>query len=673
MASSGTITGNQVSTRPYLSIYWRILEQDIPGNRSKVRLELRLHSPYSLYFSASKSGKLEGQSFTYTGGFSGTGTKTVRTRDVWVGHNSDGSKTATFDGSLTLNVYWRQDGVTIGTLSVSGTANLDRIPRETKIRSVSNFTIGQHPAISFDVRYSGFRHDVVAKIGGSDVQRWDNISSLPTSLDFNSTADDRMYSWINNSTTGKMRVYVNTRSTSGKLIGQDYVDVTVSVPSSVRPSITNFSTSVLGNGHDKTIGKYVQNISRLYAHFDTAAGRGARITSTNIVVRRQSDKGNEMRINGTDGNSGTLTLSGTYEVIATSVDSRGRTTQSTIDITVHAYSPPSITHFSANRDVILQTRVAVRREGTFSPLGGDNTLTITIERNGGSGWTSVDTSTVTGSPFGAYVYSEGNNVQSSYEFRVVVRDLFGKEQTATGRVPTARVLFDWHKNEGIGIGKIHERGVLDVDGEAYIRGLLTAQASETGGFIEMATDSGYGNAGIRLGDRNNAGTTPFIDFHAVGDATRSARILTGGGETGKDYTGWMEILADDLNLNVNSLKINGTSTGRDLWYGNSNLDEGVVVRPNSNIQNCPNGWVLVFDTGSESRFKTFFVHKWVVNRWEGASHELPMVNLNEPYSSDSAQDVFSKLVYLYNDRIEGFTGNKSGVRNRHRLRRVLAW
>ena len=137
MANSGTINGNQSGTQPYLRISWSILNQDIPNNRSRVRLQLILVSPNSLYFSASKTGSNNGSSFTYTGGFSGTGTRTLNTRDIWVNHNSDGSRTQSVSANFNIAVTW--SGSYLSSLSVSGNMSLDPIPRAS---TLSSFSIG---------------------------------------------------------------------------------------------------------------------------------------------------------------------------------------------------------------------------------------------------------------------------------------------------------------------------------------------------------------------------------------------------------------------------------------------------------------------------------------------------------------------------------------------------
>ena len=99
-------------------------------------------------------------------------------------------------------------------------------------------------------------------------------------------------------------------------------------------------------------------------------------------------------------------------------------------------------------------------------------MTISVQRRQGTGaWTNVVvdvTSTV--ATFGATVTSTGNDVVQSYEFRVVLTDQFNRTATATATVTTQKVVLDIHKNEGVGIGKLHEEGALDISGLTHIHG-----------------------------------------------------------------------------------------------------------------------------------------------------------------------------------------------------------
>jgi hypothetical protein len=60
------------------------------------------------------------------------------------------------------------------------------------------------------------------------------------------------------------------------------------------------------------------------------------------------------------------------------------------------------------------------------------------------------------------------SVTSSYTYTLTLTDSFGNSASASATVSTDKVVLDIHKNEGVGIGKIHERGALDVGGKVYL-------------------------------------------------------------------------------------------------------------------------------------------------------------------------------------------------------------
>ena len=495
MASSGTINGNQSGTQPYLRIAWTIVSQDIPNNRSRVKLQLILVSPYSLYFSASKTGSNNGSSFTYTGGFSGTGTRTLNTREIWVNHNSDGTRSQSVNGSFDIAVNW--SGSWLSSLSVSGSMNLDTIPRAS---SLNSFSFGSHFRpnttntinLSISRASSSFTHDIQLRDGNTVLQSW-NGQGLPSSLSISSGTSNTLLNRMSTSTTRLLTLRVQTKSGSSNIGSAVSRNATATIHSSVTPVASGLSISIAGNGRDSAINKYVQRISKVQASFSAGAVGGASISTRNIIVRRSSDNGNSQTISGTSGTTNNpITLSGTYEVIATVRDTRGREATQRSTFSSHAYSEPRITTFTAARNESTPTTVNITRSGNHTPLSsGDNTLSILIQRRAvGGTWTDVQGTSTNSSSFSGSVNSTSNSVTQSYEFRLYATDQFGNNAEATATISTQRVVLDVHKNEGVGIGKIHELGVLDVDGEAYFKGDLFVNGTNLSRLVSFSSAAG---------------------------------------------------------------------------------------------------------------------------------------------------------------------------------------
>ena len=125
-----------------------------------------------------------------------------------------------------------------------------------------------------------------------------------------------------------------------------------------------------------------------------------------------------------------------------------------VTFTVHAYSPPKITSFTAVRNSSTPTTVNIGRYGNWSTLGGDNPITIVIKR----GSTIIQNVTGTSGTVSGTLVDTGRSVTSSYTYTVTLTDSFGNSASASATVSTDKVVLDIHKNEGVGIGKIHEQG-----------------------------------------------------------------------------------------------------------------------------------------------------------------------------------------------------------------------
>lgn len=474
MASSGTFIGSRtVSSGPQLELYWRQLSQDIPNNRTRIRLELRVYSQYNIYFSATKSGQLYGTNFSYSGGMNGAGRKTVYTKDIWVNHNSDGSKSINFSGHLDIKVSWSTGYVS--RISVSGTAHLNTIPRASSLDSFSiGYALQPNNGNQVNLRISrhssSFRHNIYLKHGSTTIASWGG-QGLPTSLSISSSQVNMLMSRMSSKSTDTVTLVVQTKSGSTNIGSSVSRNATASIHSSVIPTVSNFSFGIAGTGHDKDKSIYVQRITKAKGSYSAVANGGAKLVSERIYVRK-TDKTNTMVIEDKSGETGVITGSGSYEAIAEVKDSRGRYANITKTFTVQSYSPPKVTEFTATRISGTPTKVSVKRYGEYSSLEGENEITITVYNRKVSedNWTELYTDVATTGTFGTTYTAEEIDETSSYEFRVVAKDQFKNKAEAIVTVSTDKVVLSINKNDGVGIGKIHEKGVLDVEGQSYFSG-----------------------------------------------------------------------------------------------------------------------------------------------------------------------------------------------------------
>ena len=569
MASSGTFTSGRYGTQygPWLTLAWSQVSQSVANNTTTLDLTLRFHWDRNISLSFNnKGGSLQGHSYTSSGSASGTsGSRVLKTQRVTISHNSNGAKSVTLSGNITrLGLNW--SGKRVNTMSVSGTAKLNTIPRASTLSAFSfnaNLKNGTANQIKYTInrKSTAFRHQIQLRDGNTVLRTWDNVDSNGAStLTLTATEVNTLLNRMSKSTTRSYTLKVSTRSgNNGRWIGSAVTrNATATVHADVKPTVSAVTLSQTGN---PVSTHTLQGFSKIKASFTRSAGYGATISSSSIQVRRRSGGADSQTINSNSGTtSKAVSLHGVYEARGTARDSRGRTTHTAwATITVTPYRAPTITSFSAVRNSSTPTTVNISRATTHTVLGTSNHLTYTIQRRQGTGaWTNVNTGatgTVTTSGATGSATSTGNSVTQSYEFRLVVTDKLGRKAESSQSVSTQRVVLDIHKNEGVGIGKIRERGVLDVDGEAYIRGVLTAQIDEAGSALRVQSNllNGHGYVGYFASNGTRRayvgfGSTNNDHFNIVNEHTSEGDIRFIPG-SGRIRVNWTDVVASGSNSN----------------------------------------------------------------------------------------------------------------------------
>ena len=567
MATSDTFTSGRYggSYGPWLTLKWEAKQQHVASNSTEVEFTLTFHWDHSINKTfRNHPGTLYGESYTATGSATGSkGSKVLHTFKKWIYHDSNGTKSATVSGNVT-GLGLTYSGVKVNTMSVSGTMNLNRIARASEIKTAKMGNLINGNGATLNVTSTNHSKDFYHKVSIWDgsVWMWDSLyykGSPDGKYPVTKEGVNRMLNRMSTTTSKSFWIglYTYTGNNGSGHIGTTSMYVTANVDDSVKPSSSKFSIGIDGSGYDKTLGEYIQGMTKVTGKYNSSAGYGATIASETFTIRRKTSNTDSQTITG---NSGTMSkpvaLSGKYEAWGTITDTRGRWVYTnTIDFTVTAYSPPKITNFTAVRNSSTPTTVNISRATTHTVIGTSNHLSFTVQRRPiGGTWANVNTratGSITASPSGDLTsISTGNSVLASYDFRYVVTDRFGHSAEAIISVATQRVVLDIHKNEGIGIGKIHEKGVLDVDGEAFYRGKITLEADNSGSVLNLMgnTPTGHG----------------YLSFFGS-DNVRKA--YTGFGSTsGKDFQVTNES-GGDLNLKT-------SGSGKLLYNGTEILEEG---------------------------------------------------------------------------------------------------
>jgi len=437
---------------------------------------------YSCSWSSSGSGgSIGGYDFrSYSSLTLGSGTFVVT-------HAADGTGTANTSGSFSET----DPDPELGNGTVYASLALTTIPRATQPtvspasgNTAATYTIGHTPAAST------FYHDVAYSLdnGATYTNIQTNIVGTDVSTDWTPA-----HSLIPNAGSLTAILRVITRETSGgTIIGTKTVSLPLTVPSSVKPTISSVTwddaqvsapdmPTLMGGS-----GRFVQGWSKLKPTVTSAGAGGSTVTGVEVTQNGQVTP------------SGTafglpIALSGSVPYSAIATDSRARTSDvyaNTVDVTAYNFPnlpTPTVTRTSDSGGTTPSptgTYLAITPAASVSSLifgaAQKNLLEWRVRTKlvGGS-YTTIQDWTATGVSGNTWTtkYVAAGPYLSSAEYvvEVSIRDVFGKNgyntaQTIVTReitVPSESVFMDWDGTSGVGLGKYRQNGMLDVNGDVY--------------------------------------------------------------------------------------------------------------------------------------------------------------------------------------------------------------
>jgi hypothetical protein len=670
MALSGTIWGSFSAkstsiARPYIT--WSA-DQSISGNTSTVTAKL-----YFVRYDGYRSWDLNGQNFTVS--IAGDGTTQNQPYDIGpngqndlimtisktVSHNDDGRK------SINISASGNTNNSALGTISLSATITLDTIPRASDFTAftLSNPTLNTSTATTInytvDKKSSSFSHDYTLKYGSSTIKTWTGSGSGSLSTTLTASEVNSIINLMSNTTSGTLKMTMQTKSGSSKIGSSKTINEGISLNGGIKPNASGLSVAISGSGRDKTINKYVQSISKVTASFNRSAGYGASISTSNITVKRQSDGANSQTISDNSGTtSNPVGLSGTYIVTGYVKDSRGRTDTVSTTITVHAYSSPKVVSFNTSRRTSPSTTVDAVINVSWSPLGTSNPTDIVIKGvdNNGVSTTHYTLNDSTAGSFNTTQAYTGQSDASSYTYTITVTDSFGNEAPAIATVGTSFVELTISKGKGIGVGKVHEEGALDLGGLLVVNDggeSIKINAGEHGYMSYYINGTRIGWVGNGSADHNN------IQLHAdVGDVQLSTsngkvkleQYVLDGKNTSNSWQTFVPVVQFDGVMEIGQYldfhTVNSTSDfdiRLDLYNGDLRLRGGDFVATNDIMwvngkaraggytgtdtwvffgNDDNDNWIRVYDNGNLEYFansKTAKIYNGVnlINSWRYGS------------------------------------------------------
>ena len=451
MASSGSFSGSIRDGHYKLRVDWS-QSKNVSDNTSTITCKMYLVNDWSLSINSRSTNytTIAGTKKTYTSpSISSTGTHLLGTVSQTVTHDSDGSKSISM--SSVFYIQATLSGTYYDSISASATVTLDSIPRASSV-SASNVNMGSATTITITRASSSFTHTLKYAFGSTS----GTIATKTTSTSVSWTPALTLANQIPNALTGTCTITCETYNGSTK-IGSKTCTLTLTVPSSVKPTLTSLTATRVDGDVPSTWGIYVQTKSKVTLAITGAAGSyGSTISSYSITGGGFSSTSSSFT-------TGFLNTSGTITFTATVTDSRGRVSAAkTVSITVQAYSPPSFTSYLSQRCTSGGT---VNDEGTYvrglvsfsySTCSSKNTVTGSIQykKSSATSWTSAGVAFSSGT---AVVFGGGAiSTETSYDIKYTLTDAF-TSVSIQDIVSTAAVVMDFKAGgKGVAVGKVAE-------------------------------------------------------------------------------------------------------------------------------------------------------------------------------------------------------------------------
>lgn len=452
MASSGSFSGSIHSGHYVLRVDWT-QTKNISVNTSTVTAKAYLVNDWSLsiYGRSDNSITINGTAQIYESpAVNGTGTHLLGTVTQTVNHNSDGTKSLTM--SAVFYIRATLSGTYYESITASANITLDSIARASSV-STPNATMGSATAIAISRASSSFTHTLTYTFGTAA----GTIATKTTSTSVSWTPPLSLASQIPKAVTGTCTVTCTTYNGSTK-IGSKTCTLTLTVPASIKPTITSLTAARVDGAVPGTWGIYVQTKSKATLTINGAAGSyGSTISSYSITGGGYTSTASSFT-------TGFLNTSGTVTFTATVTDSRGRVSAAaTVSISVVAYSPPSFASYLSQRCLSNGT---VNDDGTYirglvsysyASCSSKNTITRATyyKKASDTAWTNANAAFSSGT---AFTFGGGNiSTETSYDIKYTLTDAF-TTIAIQDIVSTAAVVMDFKRGgKGVAVGKVSEK------------------------------------------------------------------------------------------------------------------------------------------------------------------------------------------------------------------------
>ena len=265
--------------------------------------------------------------------------------------------------STSLGIAVTLSGAYWGTVTASGSGTLNTIPRTSTISlSASSVAVGSAITVNITRASTDFTHKVYYTFGSKSITI---SSSATTSASYTIPTDHATV--IPNATSGSATITVDTYNGSTK-IGSASKSFTVTVPSSLVPTISSVTVAGVDAGASVSTYGYIKGKSKCKVTINGAAGSyGSTIKSYYITGAGFSSSSQSFT-------TGTLMTAGSFTFSGYVIDSRGRKSaiKTSSAINVQDYFSPIIEYFTCFR---CDSSGVKNDNGTYAKVSFEDTFT----------------------------------------------------------------------------------------------------------------------------------------------------------------------------------------------------------------------------------------------------------------------------------------------------------
>lgn len=566
-------------------------------------------------------------------------------------HDSVGAKS--FTVTINAAVY----GSTVN-CKASKTFTLDTIPRKSTL-SVANGTLGTSQTLTVTRQSTSFTHSIKAVCGSSTLYIKADGSTSTSEVKHTDCSIPFVppVAWSSQNTTGTSVTvkYTITTYNGSTNIGSNSYTKTCSIPASVKPSC---KVTVTDPTAADECGRLLKGISKLKVVITPTPAYGSAIASYKTTVNGSTYTSSSFT-------TGVLTSSGTFNIVSTVTDKRGRSESVTTSITVDDYFAPKITGLKVKRCNEDGTEndqgkyVKVTFSGAVEPLVDNfNSCEYSLEYKKSSETTytpinvsSLDTTyEVTDA---SYIFEADTG--SSYDIKLSISDEFNTT-TSTTVASTAFSIIHWLASGlGIAFGKIAElTNVMDIGFQTrFMGGILHPVIKANTDLNDVLTPNTYVGANVADYTYGNCpidtGTFTLEVVGAGEEGQVKQRITTCRKTDSRAYerfyyqSTWGEwVCVSDYA---------GTLLASPGMY----MTAGHNITFSEPVSKQQNGIVLVFSEYYDGEvknqtFSSHFIPKKLVAQHSGTGHCFWLANSNMAY-------VGTKYLYIYDDHVTGHDSN----------------